>query len=1585
MPKIHIALGVLASTAIVAAMMTAVSVVSAEPASAAPSIADGASVSTAAASCWEIKHEQPSAPDGAYWLLTPAMSAPAQFYCDMTTDGGGWVMIGKGREGWTDKNEGKGSVAALRVAGLSPMSGATSQYSAQTINGLINNGRVDAIPDGIRLKRAKDTTGATWQEVRFNTNKGSRWVWTFGAEHRLAYYSFDGVSGSGGQTSSFGRDNSFQRVSTATPENQGYTLGYAYGPGVSGTSDSNTYLWSASNGVGGGRPYTEMYLRPQIRSNDVGFVRIADSGTAVFSNVPVAQSLALNSPWGVTGLANPIAREGDVEVQAFAQVGTTMYVGGNFRYVQRAANSTGADKVDQPFLAAFNVADGELIRTFAPKLNASVEAIVALPNGNLAVAGRFNQANGQPVTAIVSLNPTTGTTIPGFVAKVENRLSSGVLDIRTMSVKGDWLYLGGAFTHLTGVTGGTTYARSAGRINATTGMPGSNWNPEFNGSVVSIGSSSDGDRLYAAGYFTTSRAVPASKAAAVLTTTNAPLATPAWAPTWSASANYQQAIGEVGNRIWVGGSEHSFFSYDPSTFNRLSGNIAKNHGDYQAMTSGAAGIVYGGCHCVNWNYSNAFTWPNIGTNWTTADSINWVAAYDSTSGNVVPSFTPNMNSRSGSGVWALGLDSAGTLWAGGDIVSAATPSSIGRWAGGFARFAQTDATAPTTPGNVILSQDGPATARLTWAASTDNSNSVSYQILRDTKVIATTAATSITVPKAGENRFFVRSVDGAGNLSPSSPVITASGGNSPPVAAFTTEVNGMSVAVDASGSTDDGTMASYAWDFGDGGTASGSATTHAFEQPGIYTIRLLVTDDVGNITSITQDVTVLLPAPVDAYGAAVYDAQPDFYWRLNESDGTVALDSSKSLNPGNYSGATAHSSVGAISGTTDKAVTFDGSSGLISSSKSFTNPSDYSLELWFKTTTTRGGKLIGFGDQATGLSSNYDRHIYMRDNGQLVFGTWTGSANTITSGSSYNDGNWHSVVASQSAAGLVMFVDGKSVGTNPQTGAQNYTGYWRIGGDTTWGSSSPYFEGTIDDVALYPAALSASTVTQHYALGTGEPPVVHTPPTDSYGLGVVADNPQLYLRLDEGSGTIASDSSETFNTGDYSGGVVLGTPPALADDFGTSATFDGIDAGVSNRDPIANPTTYSLETWFKTNTLSGGKLVGFGDLQTGLSGSYDRHVYMKDDGALVFGTYTGQENTITSPTAYNDDQWHYMVATQSSAGMVLYVDGVSIGSNPQTGAQNMTGYWRIGGDRTWGGASSNYFKGSLDEVAVYTTALPASTVAERYRVGTGTPLPANVPPIASIVSSVIDLHVTLDGTTSHDPDGTIVSHSWSFGDGGTATTAIATHQYAAAGDYTVKLIVTDNQGDSAEAISQISVAAPAAPVDTVIVPAKDAWNWRYQTGAPPADWRNSGFDATSWALGDGVLGFGVTGLGTNIDISGPNSSRPLTAYFLKQFTLESASKVVELTLNTAGDDGVVVYVNGTEVGRSNMPTGVIKDSSYASSSRRMAVANASPLVVAVPLNLLVDGVNTIAAETHLNYRATADISFDLTATASIQP
>jgi PKD repeat protein len=77
-------------------------------------------------------------------------------------------------------------------------------------------------------------------------------------------------------------------------------------------------------------------------------------------------------------------------------------------------------------------------------------------------------------------------------------------------------------------------------------------------------------------------------------------------------------------------------------------------------------------------------------------------------------------------------------------------------------------------------------------------------------------------------------------------------------------------------------------------------------------------------------------------------------------------------------------------------------------------------------------------------------------------------------------------------------------------------------------------------------------------------------------------------------------------------------------------------------------------------------------------------------------------------------------------------------------------------------------------------------------------------------SGLAPLAVSVDGSGSSDPDGSIASYAWNFGDGGTAMGATATHNYGSAGSYTATLTVTDDDGDTAQAQGTITVTPTAA-------------------------------------------------------------------------------------------------------------------------------------------------------------------------------
>jgi large repetitive protein len=556
-------------------------------------------------------------------------------------------------------------------------------------------------------------------------------------------------------------------------------------------------------------------------------------------------------------------------------------------------------------------------------------------------------------------------------------------------------------------------------------------------------------------------------------------------------------------------------------------------------------------------------------------------------------------------------------------------------------------------------------------------------------------------------------------------------------------------------------VTSYFWQqpvvgFTDSGLALGSQHT--------YKVEAVDTFGTGSSPMSAASAKVTVTSGNTGYAATVLSQNPVGYWRFGEPSGTIAADSSPSLNGGVYTGGVTLGQPGGILGDTNTAASFDGSTGYFSSGVSQPSPSTFSAEAWFKTTTTTGGKIIGFGSSQTGDSSNYDKHVYMTNNGQLIFGTYNGGTDIIQTPTSYNDGAWHQVVATQGAAGMALYVDGRKVGTNPTTTNQSYNGFWRVGEDNLngWPSqpTSNFFQGAIDDVSVDNTALTPAQVAAQYTAAGYTLPVAPGS-TTAYAKTVIADSPSLYWRLDEPSGDTANDLSGNGNNGLYGSADALGVPGAITDGSSpadTAISMNGTDSAVMVAQSASpSPTSFSLEAWFKTTTPA-GKILGFGDSSspTG-SGSYDKHLYFNSDGSLNFGVWNGEEDLVSAPPSLNlaDGSWHHVVATQDSSGMKLYVDGNLVGSNDVTTSQSYTGYWHVGGDSGWSD-DGNDFTGSIDEVAIYPYALSAAQVENDDQIGTGQSTTPTAPPAPSTPT------VTSSSSTSADISWSAVAGASSY-------------------------------------------------------------------------------------------------------------------------------------------------------------------------------------------------------------------------------
>lgn len=191
-----------------------------------------------------------------------------------------------------------------------------------------------------------------------------------------------------------------------------------------------------------------------------------------------------------------------------------------------------------------------------------------------------------------------------------------------------------------------------------------------------------------------------------------------------------------------------------------------------------------------------------------------------------------------------------------------------------------------------------------------------------------------------------------------------------------------------------------------------------------------------------------------------------------------------------------------------------------------------------------------------------------------------------------------------------------------------------------------------------------------------------------------------------------------------------------------------------------------------------------------------------------------------------------------------------------------------------------------------------------------------------------------------------------------------------------------------DADSQFSLSyamnSPAGDLERTMVASNADWRYRFSDDAPPTTWKAVGFDATSWKKGSGTLGFGTYGPTTRIDTT-PPATRPLTAQFRHYVVVDKASALSTTRIMARADDGIVVYINGKEIGRANMPKGLLTHMTYASVARTHAEATSTPFSFTVPRGALKDGTNVLSVEVHSNYRSTPDMTFDLTMSTVVRP
>ena len=417
-----------------------------------------------------------------------------------------------------------------------------------------------------------------------------------------------------------------------------------------------------------------------------------------------------------------------------------------------------------------------------------------------------------------------------------------------------------------------------------------------------------------------------------------------------------------------------------------------------------------------------------------------------------------------------------------------------------------------------------------------------------------------------------------------------------------------------------------------------------------------------------------------------------------------------------------------------------------------------------------------------------------------------------------------------------------------------------------------------------------------------------------YAQRVLSDAPNTYWRASEASGTAVASRTE-WNPATTTSGTVRGVPGALAGDTDTAMRFDGTSTRYAYSNAVQQaPDKFSAELWFKTTTTRGGLLLGFGNSQTGTSGTKDRMVYMLNNGRLNMTVNRSQGGNLNAQTttAYNDGKWHHTVMTFGPGGMRLMVDGKVAAENVAVkNANNYAGFWRIGGGSLSGLTSrptSDFFAGDIDDVAIYPYELTVDQANVHSVLGATGQAP-NVAPTAAFTASATKLKATFDASASTDTDGTVAGYSWDFGDGTSGTGKNATHTYAAAGTYPVTLTVTDDDGTTATTTKDVTAVAPLAI-------AKDSFSRSVTGGWGTADvggpWTISGGAANfSVANGEGRMKVPTAGWTTSAVLAQPATD---TADIRTTFAIDG----------TQAGGGTSVWLVGRRVNGTNSYRALLK-------------------------------------------------------------
>ena len=209
-------------------------------------------------------------------------------------------------------------------------------------------------------------------------------------------------------------------------------------------------------------------------------------------------------------------------------------------------------------------------------------------------------------------------------------------------------------------------------------------------------------------------------------------------------------------------------------------------------------------------------------------------------------------------------------------------------------------------------------------------------------------------------------------------------------------------------------------------------------------------------------------------------------------------------------------------------------------------------------------------------------------------------------------------------------------------------------------------------------------------------------------------------------------------------------------------------------------------------------------------------------------------------------------------------------------------------------------------------------------------------------------------------------------DGSTPISINLSSAFFSVGTNVIAVEIHQNSITSTDLTFDLELLGNSVPVG--LVNYGDVWKYR-DNNSRPVNWHTSGFNDAAWSSGTSELGY-ADAPATTVSYGPDANNKYVTTYFRKTFNITDLNTYAGFTANVVRDDGIVIYINGVEVARDNMPGGTPAHGTYASTAIS-GTGETTPISFSLSPCNFVEGTNTIAVEVHQSDAASSDLSFNL--------